>query len=79
MQCYENRITELCENPKTWLIAGVAGFIGSNLADYLITKNQYEVIGIDNLSYGLKNQISSQVDFYEKDICDRDISKLLAA
>jgi UDP-glucose 4-epimerase len=61
---------------KRVLITGVAGFIGSNLADYLITKNQYEVIGIDNLSYGLKNQISSQVDFYEKDICDRDISKL---
>ena len=33
------------------LITGVAGFIGSNLAKSLLEKN-YEVFGIDNLSYG---------------------------
>ena len=38
------------------LITGVAGFIGSNLADSLI-KNNFKVIGIDNLSYGVYEQI----------------------
>ena len=31
------------------LITGVAGFIGSNLADRLIQDDKYKVIGIDNL------------------------------
>ncbi len=35
------------------LITGVAGFIGSNLADRLIQKG-YRVIGIDNLAYGVR-------------------------
>ena len=35
---------------KKVLITGVAGFIGSNLADRLIKDGNYEVIGIDNLS-----------------------------
>ena len=36
---------------KAILITGVAGFLGSNLANFLIEKN-YEVIGIDNLIGG---------------------------
>ena len=44
------------------LITGVAGFIGSNLADSLI-KNNYDVIGIDNLSYGSLTQVPDEVDF----------------
>ena len=46
----------LMRQKHTFFITGVAGFIGSNLADRLITEG-YEVIGIDNLSYGLKQQI----------------------
>lgn len=38
------------------LITGVAGFIGSNLAKKLLEMN-YEVIGIDNLSYGFQRNI----------------------
>ena len=41
---------------KNVLITGVAGFIGSNLADMLLKKN-FNVIGIDNLSYGVLEQI----------------------
>ena len=33
---------------KIWLITGVAGFIGSNTAYYLLKNNQI-VLGIDNL------------------------------
>lgn len=38
------------------LITGVAGFIGSNLADRLLERN-HSVVGIDNLSYGLMRNI----------------------
>jgi len=50
------------------LITGVAGFIGSNLADRLIKDGNYEVIGIDNLEYGIEEQIPEGVKFYKFDI-----------
>ncbi len=43
--------TKLLEEPKTWLITGVAGFIGSNLVESLLNLNQ-KVIGVDNFSTG---------------------------
>ncbi len=51
------------------LITGVAGFIGSNFADRLIKKG-YKVIGIDNLAYGVREQIPEGVDFHKVDIRD---------
>ena len=40
---------------KKILITGVAGFLGSNLANFLVKRN-YEVIGVDNLIGGdIKN------------------------
>ena len=50
------------------LITGVAGFIGSNLANRLIKDGNYDVIGIDNLEYGIYDQIPKGVDFYQFDI-----------
>ena len=61
-------------NPKV-LITGVAGFIGSNLADRLIRKG-YKVIGIDNLSYGVREQIPEGVEFHQVDIRDKSIIPL---
>jgi len=58
------------------LITGVAGFIGSNLAERLLRDGKYEVIGIDNLSYGVKEQIPDGVKFYEIDIRDNSIYKV---
>lgn len=55
------------------LITGVAGFIGSNLADRLVNDGKYEVIGIDNLSYGVKEQIPAGVKFHQVDIRSKDI------
>jgi len=57
------------------LITGVAGFIGSNLADRLL-KLGHNIIGIDDLSYGIKEQIPDGVDFYKYDIRDVSISYL---
>ena len=47
------------------LVTGVAGFIGSNLSRNLI-HNNINVIGIDNLSYGVKDQIPNGVKFLKK-------------
>ena len=44
--------------PKVWLITGVAGFIGSNLLQYLLNLDQI-VIGIDNFETGYKKNIQS--------------------
>ena len=54
------------------LVTGGAGFIGSNLSRILI-ENNIVVIGIDNLSYGVKNQIPSGVKFFQEDIRDKAI------
>jgi len=58
------------------LITGVAGFIGSNLADRLIKDGNYGVIGIDNLSYGIKKQIPKEVEFHQYDIRNKFIGHL---
>ena len=57
------------------LITGVAGFIGSNLADYLLKKG-YDITGIDNLSYGVIEQVPQEINFYKMDIRSHNIYKL---
>lgn len=55
----------LLKNQETWLITGVAGFVGSNLLEVLLRLNQ-KVIGFDNLSTGYMSNIDSvknSVDF----------------
>lgn len=42
---------------KTWLVTGVAGFIGSNLLEALLKSNQ-KVIGLDNFSNGLAENLA---------------------
>lgn len=42
---------ELRGSPRTWLVTGVAGFIGSNLLEALLGLDQ-AVVGIDNLATG---------------------------
>ena len=58
---------------KTILITGIAGFIGSNLADRLL-KEGYRVIGIDNLSAG--KEIPKGIEFYPLDIRSDQITPL---
>lgn len=51
---------------KKILITGVAGLIGSRLADWVLTsKEEYQVVGIDDLSGGLKENIDTRVQFYK--------------
>ncbi len=48
---YDSIQEKLQSSPKTWLITGVAGFIGSNLLEKLLTLGQ-KVVGLDNFSTG---------------------------
>ena len=58
----------------TYLITGVAGFIGSSLARGVLAQGD-QVRGIDNLSTGKREnvaEISEQIDFREADLLDLD-------
>jgi UDP-glucose 4-epimerase len=57
----------------TIVITGVAGFIGSNLADRLLREG-YRVVGIDNLAYGVLEQVPAGVEFHRLDIRDPAIA-----
>ena len=73
-------ISQLRHAPCTWLVTGVAGFIGSNLLESLLGLNQ-RVIGLDNFSTGRRSNLESvqksvtseqwnRFQLYEGDICD---------
>ncbi len=59
------------------VVTGGAGFIGSNLIKYLITKTKYKIISIDNYSTGKKsNHIKTKrVKYFNCE--NKDISKAL--
>lgn len=60
------------------LVTGVAGFIGYNLARFLIQEMDNSVIGVDKLTYvGNLNSLSeicdhARFEFHQADICDAD-------
>ncbi|CAQ86425.1 MULTISPECIES: SDR family oxidoreductase [Photorhabdus] len=56
MISYEQLKIQLQQKPATWLITGVAGFIGSNLLETLLKLNQ-NVIGLDNFATGHKHNL----------------------
>ena len=77
---YKKLQTELKASPRTWLITGVAGFIGSNLLETLLMLDQ-KVVGLDNFSTGYQHNFSevqvvvsdeqwSRFTFIEGDIRD---------
>ena len=51
MKVYESLKQQLQAEPQTWLVTGVAGFIGSNLLETLLKLNQ-RIVGLDNFSTG---------------------------
>ncbi|HFI7939314.1 TPA: NAD-dependent epimerase/dehydratase family protein [Escherichia coli] len=70
----------LSSKSETWLITGVAGFIGSNLLEALLKLNQ-KVVGLDNFATGhqanldeVKESVSAEqwsaFTFVEGDICE---------
>jgi len=57
---------------KKALITGGAGFIGSNLCEFLL-KKKYKVNVIDDLSSGNKTNLPKKVNFFLGDINDKNI------
>ena len=87
MNRYKTVVNDLSSSPESWLITGVAGFIGSNLLERLLKLNQ-KVIGLDNFSTGFQKNLDivknivteeqwSNFEFYEGDICDYDMCSRL--
>lgn len=56
MPKFEQIVATLPSQPKTWLVTGVAGFIGSNLLEALLNLNQ-KVIGLDNFFTGKQENL----------------------
>jgi len=85
MNRYQQVKETLKAQPRTWLVTGVAGFIGSNLLEILLRLDQ-QVIGLDNFATGHRrnlDEVRSLVDaqqwerftFIEGDIRDLDHCK----
>ncbi len=53
---YDQLKTRLAANPSTWLVTGVAGFIGSNLLEHLLKLDQL-VVGLDNFATGHRQNL----------------------
>ncbi len=65
MSDYEKLQAYLLNNQSTWLITGVAGFIGSNLLERLLILNQ-KVVGLDNFETGFQHNIDQAIRDAEK-------------
>ncbi|HET9576175.1 MAG TPA: SDR family oxidoreductase [Usitatibacter sp.] len=50
------RYPAIAAQPRTWLVTGVAGFIGSNLLEALLDLGQH-VVGLDNFSTGHRHNL----------------------
>ena len=57
MSAYEQCKASLTAQPRTWLVTGVAGFIGSNLLETLLKLNQ-RVVGLDNFTTGHQRNLN---------------------
>ena len=56
MQTYPSTLERIRSNPRSWLVTGAAGFIGSNLVEALLKLNQ-KVTGLDNFSGGHRGNL----------------------
>ena len=61
MSKYKELQEYLKSNQSTWLITGVAGFIGSNLLEKLLILNQ-KVVGLDNFDTGHQYNIDQAIE-----------------
>jgi UDP-N-acetylglucosamine 4-epimerase len=80
---------QLRRRPRTWLVTGVAGFIGSNLLETLLTLDQ-QVVGLDNFATGHRHNLDgvracvgaeqwARFRFIEGDICDEEACRRACA
>ena len=57
------------------LITGIAGLLGSRLADWIVDNTDYKVVGIDDLSGGFSENINRKVQFYKFNLNDLEALK----
>lgn len=58
MSTYDQRLASLERAPRTWLVTGVAGFIGSHLLETLLRRGQ-RVVGLDDFSTGRRSNLDA--------------------
>jgi UDP-N-acetylglucosamine/UDP-N-acetylgalactosamine 4-epimerase len=86
MTKYKEIEIQLRDDPRVWLITGVAGFIGSNLLEALLKLDQ-TVVGMDNFVTGHQRNLDEVRDlvgakrwarfrFVEADICDESACRM---
>lgn len=69
---------------KRLLVTGAAGFIGSNMVNYLINNTSCEIVGVDNFDNGIKNKIfienladnNSRFSFLNENFTDTDLTSI---
>lgn len=61
MDRYQTALANLRQNPRTWLVTGVAGFIGSHLLECLLSLGQ-AVVGLDNFSTGHPKNVDEAME-----------------
>jgi UDP-N-acetylglucosamine 4-epimerase len=85
MSAYDQLTEALRAQPRTWLITGVAGFIGSHLLETLLKLDQ-TVVGLDNFATGHRHNLQqvqalvsapqwARFTFHEADIRDEAACK----
>jgi UDP-N-acetylglucosamine 4-epimerase len=84
-KAYETARARLQQEPKAWLVTGVAGFIGSHILETLLQLDQ-TVVGLDNFATGYRDNLEdvrvqvkrgqwARFRFIEGDICDEAICR----
>ncbi|MCG6928113.1 MAG: SDR family oxidoreductase [Acidobacteria bacterium] len=85
MSSFEEVTDRLREKPRSWLVTGVAGFIGSNLLRSLLELDQ-SVVGLDNFATGHRANLDevrdlvgpqrwSRLRFHEGDVASADVCR----
>jgi UDP-N-acetylglucosamine 4-epimerase len=80
MSVFDDVCAQVRKTPRTWLVTGAAGFIGSHLVEALLHLGQ-RVVGLDNLATGKRENLAEVMStghdrggsfvFVEADIQDR--------